>query len=295
MNSILRFETRTMEKIWGSEDWLISAHPNAQTKVTGGKYNGMDLQALYEQQPTLFNRKLETSTEFPLLVKVIDANEDLSVQVHPDDLYAKEHENSLGKTECWYILDTKPENQIIVGQTAKNRKEMDAAITAGKCEDFLKYVPVKKDDFFFIPAGTVHAIKGGTKILEVQQSSDITYRLYDYNRPDDQGNLRELHVEKSLDVIDYKSNSLITDYSAHMTDKMNVYTYTDNNFFCVQIIEANTSFTYEHGQDYVLGVILNDQSKLDNHPFTKYESFIIPHGQTIRVKAGTKMLISYAK
>ena len=121
--------------------------------------------------------------EFPLLIKIIDAKSDLSIQVHPDNAYAKEHENgSLGKTECWYILDSEPGTQIVIGHHAKDKEELMQMVEEKRWKDLIREVPVKKGDFYQIDPGCVHAIKGGTVILETQQSSDITYRVYDYDR-----------------------------------------------------------------------------------------------------------------
>ena len=141
---------------------------------------------------------------FPLLIKILDAHDDLSVQVHPDDAYAAEHEHgSLGKRECWYVLDAEPDTDIIIGQRARNRQEFAQMIDEGRWDDMLNLVPIHKGDFFRIDPGTIHAIKGGTLILETQQSSDVTYRVYDYDRAGADGKPRELHVQQSLDVVNY--------------------------------------------------------------------------------------------
>ncbi len=176
------------ERPWGYERWILSTHSAGEstvskdTDIIGGK-------ALSRV----------AGSDYPLLVKVIQANETLSVQVHPDDEYASKVEKSLGKTECWYILDAEPNTTLIAGlnETEENysRDNLATAIEDGSLENHLRSVQVKKGDFLFIPAGTVHAIQGGLRILEIQQSSDVTYRLYDWGRP------REIHVEKSLDVI----------------------------------------------------------------------------------------------
>jgi mannose-6-phosphate isomerase len=134
--------------------------------------------------------------DYPLLVKIIRANETLSVQVHPDDEYARVHENSRGKTECWYVLDAKRNSSITCGLSGTySADELRSAISENRLEPYLRSVPVKKGDFIYIPAGLVHAIKGGLRLLEVQQSSDITYRLYDWGRG------REVHIEKGLEVL----------------------------------------------------------------------------------------------
>lgn len=167
------------EKVWGYENWIVSTH-----KV------GQSLNA--ETDENISNL---LGNDYPLLIKLIQANETLSVQVHPEDDYAARVENTYGKTECWYILDAKPNATLVCGLNKDySREELSEAINNKTLDNCLKYVPVEKGDFVFIPAGTVHAIQGGLRILEIQQPSDITYRLYDWGRP------REIHIEKGLDV-----------------------------------------------------------------------------------------------
>ena len=211
------------EKIWGGrklatdfgyeipdgpigECWAISAHPNGDCVVSGGAWDGMHLSELWDQHRELFGNV--EGDRFPLLVKIIDAKDHLSVQVHPDDAYAAEHENgSLGKRECWYVLAVDPGTKIVIGQRAHDRAELAQMIEEGRWDDMLNLVPCHVGDFFPIEPGTVHAIQGGTLILETQQSSDVTYRVYDYDRVGDDGKPRELHIQQSLDVVDYAAEA----------------------------------------------------------------------------------------
>lgn len=207
------------EKIWGGrrlaedfgydipegkigECWAISAHPHGDCVVASGAFAGEKLSHLWDVHHELFGDA--KGDRFPLLIKILDAHDDLSVQVHPDDAYAAEHEHgSLGKRECWYVLDADPHTDIIIGQRARNRQEFAQMIDEGRWDDMLNLVPIHKGDFFRIDPGTIHAIKGGTLILETQQSSDVTYRVYDYDRVGADGKPRELHVRQSLDVVKY--------------------------------------------------------------------------------------------
>ncbi len=181
------------------ECWAISAHKNGDCEIAEGEYAGKTLSWLWNEHRELFgNIDLPV---FPLLTKIIDARENLSIQVHPDDTYAGSHENgSLGKTECWYILDCDPGTNIIIGHNASTREELADMINNGRWDELIREIPVHKGDFFQIDPGTVHAIKGGTMILETQQNSDITYRVYDYGRLQS-GKPRQLHVKQSIDVI----------------------------------------------------------------------------------------------
>ncbi|MBM6774301.1 mannose-6-phosphate isomerase, class I [Olsenella profusa] len=208
------------EKIWGGrrladdfgyqipdgpigECWAISAHPNGDCVVAGGAWAGRHLSELWDEHRELFGDA--EGDRFPLLVKIIDAKENLSVQVHPDDAYAAEHENgSLGKRECWYVLAADPDTKIVIGQRAHDRAELASMIEEGRWDDLLNLVPCRPGDFFRIEPGCVHAIQGGTMVLETQQSSDVTYRVYDYDRVGDDGKPRELHIQQSLDVVDYQ-------------------------------------------------------------------------------------------
>lgn len=202
------------ERIWGGrtlakyyeipegnigEAWTISGHPAGSSPIMNPELAHLNLAELYVQKPELFGNY--PSREYPLLVKFLDAKADLSVQIHPDDEYAKINENSLGKTECWYIVDCAPNSDIIIGQKTNNLSELRLAIEQGKWDEVLPLLPIKKGDFFHIPARTIHAIRKNTVILEIQQSSDVTYRLYDYDRLDDNGQKRELHLEKSLAIL----------------------------------------------------------------------------------------------
>ena len=157
------------------EYWAISAHPNGVSIVDNGTYKGQGLDKLYREHKELFgNPKSEV---FPLLTKILDANDWLSVQVHPDDAYALEHEGELGKTECWYVIAADEDSEIIYGHNAKSKEELAKMIEAGDWDNLLTKVPVKAGDFLYVPSGTMHAIGKGILILETQQSSDTTYRV----------------------------------------------------------------------------------------------------------------------
>ena len=187
MSDLIKLTPIFHEKIWGGrqletvfgydipegpigECWAISAHPNGDCQIAEGPYAGHTLSWLWAEHRELFGNC--EGKEFPLLIKILDAKDDLSIQIHPNDEYAAEHENgSLGKTECWYVLDCEPGATIIVGQRAKDRVEAAQMIEEGRWDDMLNVLPIHKGDFFQIDSGTVHAIKTGTLILETQQSS----------------------------------------------------------------------------------------------------------------------------
>lgn len=186
------------------ECWAISAHPHGDCVVKEGPFAGLTLSQLWDERRDLFGNT--EGERFPLLVKIIDAADDLSVQVHPDDAYARTHEHgSLGKHECWYVLAAGEGGHIAVGQHTKSTQEFLARAQDGAWDGIVNELPIQAGDFFDIAPGTLHAILGGTLILEIQQSSDVTYRVYDYGRRQGDGTLRETHMARALDVIDFSA------------------------------------------------------------------------------------------
>ncbi|EIT83911.1 mannose-6-phosphate isomerase [Fictibacillus macauensis ZFHKF-1] len=181
------------------ECWGISAHPNGPSTILNGPLQGMTLDQAWQKHRGLFGG--QSGEDFPLLIKILDAKTDLSVQVHPDDDYAQRVENeAFGKTECWYIIDCEEGAELVYGHHAKSRDEFQTLVNEGKWNELLRTVKIKPGDFVYVPNGTIHAIGAGTMILETQQSSDVTYRVYDYDRRDEHGNKRELHIKKSIEV-----------------------------------------------------------------------------------------------
>ncbi len=191
-----------------AETWECSTHPDGQSTVASGEYAGRLLSEVLAERPEYLGTHPRTKGELPILIKFIDAKKDLSVQVHPDDTYAKEHENgSLGKTEMWYVLDATREAKLVYGFYHDMDKEtLRSSLEQGTVEKYLQKVNIKKDDVFYIEAGRVHAIGAGALIVEIQESSNLTYRLYDYNRVDKNGKPRELHIDKALDVAELKGS-----------------------------------------------------------------------------------------
>lgn len=192
-----------------AESWEIAAHPDGTGTVANGPLTGTDLQTLVDRLGAdLVGTRSAWATErgkFPLLVKLLDANQALSVQVHPDDAYALAHEgNELGKTEMWVVLHAEPGAGIILGvKDGVSAESFRTALAAGALEPLLHRLPVQSGDFVCVPAGTLHAILDGLIIAEIQQNSNTTYRVYDWNRPGKDGRPRPLHVDKALDVIDF--------------------------------------------------------------------------------------------
>jgi len=207
-----------------AETWECSTHPDGPSYVASGEFEGMTLAEVLKMHPSfLGSHTLENVSgqqtmsrsarlqegELPILIKFIDAKRDLSVQVHPTDQYAREHENGqLGKTEMWYVLDAARDARLVYGLKHDcDKASVRAAIANGTVEKYLQKVSVKKDDLFLIEAGTIHAIGAGTLIAEIQENSNLTYRLYDYDRIDRNGQKRELHIDKGLAVANLNSSA----------------------------------------------------------------------------------------
>lgn len=192
-----------------AETWECSTHPDGPSMVASGEFKGLPLAEVLHLQPELLGRHYAGLGELPILIKLIDAKKDLSVQVHPDDEYAFQHEQGQrGKTEMWYVLDASRDAQLVYGFSHDiNRAVLEKSLLDGTVEKYLQKVPVHSDDIFFIKPGTVHAIGAGALIAEIQESSNLTYRLFDYNRVDKNGKKRELHIEKALAVVNMQGSA----------------------------------------------------------------------------------------
>jgi mannose-6-phosphate isomerase len=263
------------------ECWAISAHPNGPSVIENGPYAGQTLDQIWEKHSELFgNRK---GAVFPLLTKILDANMDLSVQVHPDDAYASVNENGeLGKTECWYIIDCKENAEMIFGHHAQTKEEFIEMVNEGKWNHLLRRVKIKPGDFFYVPSGTIHALCEGTLVLETQQSSDTTYRVYDYDRQDDQGNLRELHIEKAVEVTTVPHEETPIFPKVEKKEDATITTFVESSFFSVYKWEVKGSVTFSADDHYLLLSILDGDASFhhdgQSYALTKGKHLIVPVG-----------------
>lgn len=276
MREFIWLEPVYKEMIWGSETWTISAHPHGDCRVSSGEFQGKTLSRLWQERPELF--QAEAGKAFPLLIKIIDAREDLSIQVHPDDAYAKIHENgSLGKTECWYILDCKEDASIVIGHRAKDQETLRRMIEEKRWDEWIREIPIKKGDFFQINPGCVHAVKGGTLILETQQNSDVTYRVYDYDRIKD-GQARELHIRQSLDVIQAPFKEADTKRRTWKLDGAQWTRLVECNYYEVDKVDTEGPFTHEFQGPFTNVSIIAGNGVIDGNQVKQGDHFIIPHG-----------------
>ena len=285
MRELIILEPVIKEKVWGTEYWTISAHKSGDCLIKGGTFDGMRLSQVWNEHREIFG--INTNGDFPLLVKVIDTKEPLSIQVHPDNDYARVNENGeFGKTECWYVMDCKKNGTIIVGHNAKTYEEAKQMIDEGRWNEFLKKRKIKKGDFFQITPGTIHSIMGGTKIMEIQQSSDLTYRLYDYDRMCN-GQKRELHIDKCLDVMRIPHVDADT-YSYGVEEKMVFCRYYD---VCKCVIEESRDFAdYD---SFRMVSVIEGEGWLDGNHISEGESFIIPASYgDFSIKGKLKIMIT---
>ena len=201
-----------------AETWELSAHPDGPSVIASGEDAGLTLPEYIQKHGSkILGTNCERFTDFPILIKLIDAKGDLSVQVHPDDAYAREHEGQYGKTEMWYVVDAEPGAKLCYGCSREvTKEEFRRQIGEETLDEVMNQVPVKPGDVFFIEAGTIHAIGGGILVAEIQQNSNVTYRVYDYGRIGADGRPRELHIDKALDVARLAPPRTDYDFGGHI-------------------------------------------------------------------------------
>ncbi|WP_053027535.1 type I phosphomannose isomerase catalytic subunit [Staphylococcus haemolyticus] len=281
------------EKIWGGnkltqfnydipsestgECWGISAHPNGKSMILNGPYAGQTLDQVWTQHRELFGDF--PSKDFPLLCKIVDANEPLSIHVHPDDSYAYEFENGqYGKSECWYIIDAEEDAEVLIGTTVNSKEELENQINQDNLLESLKRVKVQPGEFYFIPAGTIHSIGSGITVYETMQSSDITYRLYDYNRQRE--NSSSLDVDKALDVIQYSQELPSIVPENEIIENHKCSHIVSNDFFTMVKWEVSGTLNYMKPREFCLVSVLNGDGQ------------IIIDGEIFKIQKGSNFVLT---
>jgi mannose-6-phosphate isomerase len=299
LNYPLIFTPILQDRIWGGtklrddlgkeiptpttgESWELSAVPGNVSVVKNGAFAGKSLAELLEQYP---DEVLGTAVharfgkQFPLLFKFLDAREDLSIQVHPNDELAKERHNSFGKTEMWYVMQADEGSRIIVGFNHKSSpEEYLEKLESKQLIDILNQVPAKKGDVYFLETGTIHAIGGGIVIAEIQQTSDITYRIYDWDRVDANGNGRELHVELALDAMNYDLTDTEKTYAKEENTSNNM---VDCPYFTTNYVPLNGSAEITRtGETFTVYICTEGEYSLtvagEAHAFKKGDTVLVP-------------------
>lgn len=259
------------------ECWGISAHPHGDCKIKNGRFAGKHLSELWKEAPELFGNSC--SEKFPLLVKILDAKADLSIQVHPDDAYGAKWENgSRGKAESWYVLSAEENATLYLGHNARTKEELTEQISQGKWEEFIREVPVKKGDFVQVEPGCVHAIRGGIQILETEQNSDITYRIYDYDRLVD-GKPRQLHLKKALDIITVPAatpEECI--FHVEEIDENDKKLLISCDFYKVWKIKVKGSMHLMQDEKFLLISVVEGKGAVNGTKVNKGDHFILPDG-----------------
>jgi mannose-6-phosphate isomerase len=279
------------------ECWAISAHPNGQSTVADGPYAGWKLGELWNHHRELFGH--HPSESFPLLVKILDTNDDLSVQVHPDDSYANRWERGEnGKTECWYVIDCTDDAEMVYGHTAQTREEFEERLQKGEWDRLLHRVKVKPGDFFYVPSGTVHALGAGMLVLETQQNSDTTYRLYDYDRVDTAGNKRELHIERALGVIRYPHRDAVCCPQVSKVPGGSVTTFITCDYFTVQKWDVNGNVDLWQPHAFMNVSVIDGNGELVSdsgaRSVKKGDHFILPYGiGRVRLTGELTLIVSF--
>ncbi|MFT8820938.1 MAG: mannose-6-phosphate isomerase, class I [Liquorilactobacillus nagelii] len=292
------------EKLWGGrllekdfgyqlpagkigECWSISGHPHGTNVVENGQYQGQLLSKVYADHPELFGNP--DSKVFPLLIKFLDAEASLSVQVHPDNAYAAEHEGELGKTECWYVLHAEPGAYLIYGHHAKTKAELRQMIESGDWEHLLRKKYVKTGDFVYVPSGTIHALNQGIEVIETQQSSDTTYRLYDYDRVEEKtGKKRGLHLQQSIDVTDVPFKEPVLNIKSEKIGSATITTLVEppiSPYFSVYKWDVQAELDMRRGdKPYILVSVIAGSGSLEvdgrAYDIKKGTNFILPNDVT---------------
>jgi len=258
-----------------AESWELTVRHDGMNIIENGAHAGMTLEAYLEA--------IGHTEKFPLLIKLIDARDKLSIQVHPNDEYAQKNEGEFGKTEVWYIVDADEGAELVFGLRGGFDKEaFRQALTEGTVEKYMNYVKVKPGDVYFIPSGLVHAIGAGILIAEIQQSSNVTYRVYDYMRRQKDGSLRELHVDKALDVIVDYSEEEIKKLQFAKADE--VPTAKDStliaacDYFKVVKFDTTSEVTLSADSSFIHVLCLDGEGSIDGEPIKKGDSYFIPAG-----------------
>ncbi len=286
---LLKLQPATKDYLWGgtklkeygvksdrepiAEAWVLSCHDDGASVISGGAYDGKTLKQLYTESPELFGTNCKDFEFFPMLVKLIDAKKNLSVQVHPSDDYALKNEGQYGKTEMWYVVDCEKDAYLYYGfnrevsvEEFKKRIEQDTV-----CE-VLNKVPVAKGDCFFIESGTIHAIGAGILIAEIQQNSNLTYRVYDYARVGADGKPRELHIEKALKVTKLEKPTL--PYGKPQSDILGSCKY-----FTSQLISADgTAELFADGKSFIHLLCTDGSAQVNGCTLSRGESLLVPAG-----------------
>lgn len=269
------------------ESWELSGLPGAVSEVANGVLAGTSLQVLLTQagEKLLGQRVVERfGSNFPILIKFIDAQQDLSIQVHPNDVLAQKRHNCMGKTEMWYVMDANPGAKLMVGFRKNVTKEVySKGMEEGTLLNLLQYEEVAEGDTFFIPSGTIHAIGAGVLLAEIQQTSDITYRVFDFNRKDKKGNFRKLHTALAVEALNYTLNNECRVTYSHSKDRVNEM--VDCSYFKTNFLDLTQNMVQDVSERdaFAIYICVDGQAVITND----WGSTSITKGETVLVAAAS--------
>jgi mannose-6-phosphate isomerase class I len=265
--------------------YTVAAQRNISNEIMNGDYKGLTLYKVFEEHKELFQCK--ESEVFPLLIGFVDANDHLSIQIHPTDAYAVEVEKMpYGKNESWVFIQPPESGEIFNGLKCKTIQELRENIAAGTVMDVVDTLKVEKDDYVYVESGTIHALTKGSLVYEIQQSTDLTYRFYDYKRIDDYGNKRQLHLEKALSVIQLNQKSKSIPYVENKS-------YEEKNYI-TRMIDISKLF-HNDSQQFSCVTVINGTLKYDGLEIKKGMSFIALPQETIKFDGDAQCIIAVAK
>lgn len=279
-----------------AETWELSLHPEGLSSIEGGTYNGKTLQELLSAWgDSAIGKSSVLFPMFPMLIKFIDTNAKLSVQVHPNDDYALAHENQYGKNEAWYILHAEENAGVYIGlKDAVTKEEIIKRSKDGTILEILQFFPAKAGDLFSVPAGTIHAIDAGLTLVEIQQNSNVTYRIFDHNRLGADGKPRPLHLDKALEVANLEK---------YIPPKTNSYEgkairqIANDRYFNVREIKSNSVYLRQINDSFCCIVILEGSGEISDgyvtHQFVKGNSFFVPASMHFKIKGEARFLEAF--
>ena len=266
-----------------SECWELSTRTDASSIIASGKDLGKPLKDVLTKED--IGPVIDRFPYFPLLIKLIDAKENLSVQVHPNDDYALKHENSFGKSEMWHIISADEDSGLYVGLNNNYaKKDIQEALDKGTILDYLNFFKVKPGETYIIYPGTIHAIGKGVRLIEIQQNSNLTYRMYDYHRVDKNGQPRELHIEKALEVIDFHKYQAPSQKETYLAD---------NKYFTVRRFEFNDELKIAaNEQSFMSFTFLEGDGFVNDIPYNQFDTFFLPHKKECVIKGKGVVVVS---
>ncbi|UII80484.1 type I phosphomannose isomerase catalytic subunit [Flagellimonas sp. CMM7] len=303
----LKFNPILKERLWGGtklkdvlgkpieseitgESWELSGVAGDISEISNGELVGTSLQELIQKEgKNLLGKSVveRFGNDFPILIKFIDAKQDLSIQLHPNDELAKKRHNSFGKTEMWYVMDADPGAKLIVGfDKSVEKEEYIKSLEENTLLNLMNYEEVSEGDTFFINTGKIHAIGAGVLLAEIQQTSDVTYRVFDFNRKDKNGNLRELHTELALDAMDYSKKD---DFKVNYLDKMDsINTMVDCPYFKTNFLELSKGMRQDVSSrdSFTIYMCVGGEAEIVND----FGSSLIKKGETILIAASSSWI-----